>query len=74
MTTDTNHEHELEAEYLSPADAEVLDVAPGNGGVDLSVAVPCSECGQTLALDAPVAGISEIDLELPLEDAEDSYD
>lgn len=74
MTTDTNHEHELKAEYLSPADAEVLDVAPGNGGVDLSVAVPCPECGQTLVLDAPVAGISEIDLELPLEDAEDSYD
>lgn len=74
MTNDTNHDHELEAEYLSPSDAELLEVAPGDGGLELSVAVFCPECGQTLALDAPVAESSEIDLELPLEDAEDSYD
>lgn len=74
MSIETNHEHELEAEYLSPSDTEVLEITPGESELDLRVAVPCPECGQTLALDAPVASITEIDLELPLEDAEDSYD
>lgn len=74
MSTDTNHEHELEAQYLSPSDTEVLEIEPGEGGLEVRVAVPCPECGQALALDAAVSMISEIDLELPLEDAEDSYD
>lgn len=74
MPVDTDHEHELEAEYLSPSDTEVLEIEPGEGGLRLRVAVPCPECGQTLALDAQVSSVSEIDLELPLEDAEESYD
>jgi hypothetical protein len=74
MSVDTNHDHELEAEYLSPSDTEVLEIEPSGGGLEVRVAVPCPECGQTLALDAAVSVISEIDLELPLEDAEDSYD
>lgn len=74
MAPTNSHEHELEAEYLSPTDAEILEIEAGEQGLQLHVAVPCPECGQTLALDAPVSAISEIDLELPLEDAEDSYD
>lgn len=74
MSQSNSHEHELEAEYLSLSDTEVLEIEPGEQGLQLRVAVPCPECGQTLALDAPVSSISEIDLELSLEDAEDSYD
>ncbi len=74
MVPDTNHGHELEAEYLSTTDAAVLEIDSDDGGLQFRIAVPCPECGQTLALDAPVTSISEIDLELPLEDAEDSYD
>lgn len=74
MTPTTNHEHELEAEYLSPSDAEVLEIEPDGDGIALRIAVPCPECGQSLALDTAISSVSEIDLELPLEDAEDSYD
>lgn len=74
MAPTNSHEHDLEAEYLSPADTAVLEVEPDEDGLQLRVAVPCPECGQTLALDASVSSVSEIDLELPLEDAEDSYD
>lgn len=74
MSPTNSHEHELEAEYLSRSDTEILEIELGEQGLQLRVAVPCPECGQTLALDAPVSSISEIDLELPLEDAEDSYD
>lgn len=74
MPRDTDHEHELEAEYLSPSDTDVLEIEPGGGGLQIRVAVPCPECGQTLALDAQVDSVTEIDLELPLEDAEESYD
>lgn len=74
MPLTTDHDHELEAEYLSPSDAALLEIEPEREGLSLRVAVPCPECGQALALDAEVTSISEVDLELPLEDAEDSYD
>lgn len=74
MPHPSDHRHDLEAEYLSPSDAAILEIESADSGLELHVAVPCPECGQSLALDTTVEKISEIDLELPLEDAEDSYD
>lgn len=67
------HEHDLD--HLYPADAEVLCLYEGeDGGLRLSVAVPCPDCDRALELDAAVRDVEEIDLDVPLEDAADYYD
>lgn len=69
----TDHEHALSAEYLYPADAEVLDIFDGEGGqLRLEVAVPCPECSETVALTTSVESVTESALDLPLD--EDYYD
>ena len=69
----TDHEHELSAEYLYPADAEVLDVYDGDDSrLRVRVAVPCPACSETLSLTAAVDAITESGPDLPLD--EDYYD
>jgi hypothetical protein len=67
-----DHEHELSAEYLYPADAAVLDVAERDGALVVTVAVPCPSCSETLALTATVETVEEADVTLPLD--EEYYD
>jgi hypothetical protein len=74
MVTHTDHRHSLDAEFLHPRDAKILHIEADDDGVELTVAVACPECGQTLDLVAPVERIVESDVELPLEDAEEAYD
>lgn len=69
----TDHEHELSAEYLYPADAEVLDIYDGDDGhLRVRVAVPCPDCSETVALTTTVETVSDTGVELPLN--EDYYD
>lgn len=69
-----NHEHELEAEYLSARDATVVDVHAEGESLFVDVVVPCPQCSVPLRVSAHVREVSEADLELPLDDAEDVYD
>lgn len=69
-----DHEHELEANYLYPSDAEVLSIHSDDDSLVLQLAVPCPECGETLELFGTVSKITESELELPLEDVEETYD
>lgn len=74
-TTDPeNCDHELDAEYLYPADAQILEIADRDGEPTFTVAVPCPECDQPLELTLTVESIEESALSLPLDDAEDVYD
>ncbi len=70
------HEHDVDAEYLYPADAVVTDIYQTDGQLYVTVAVPCPECDEVLDLDADVETIaeSEREFDLPLEDADDVYD
>jgi len=67
-----DHEHELSADYLYPADAEVLNIYEQDGWLYIDVATVCPECSQTLELAAPVTQVTETDIDLPLDD--DYYD
>jgi hypothetical protein len=69
-----DHEHDLDVGFLSARDAQVLGLSAVDDELRLAVAVPCPECDQTLELDAGVDAITEVDLELPLEDVEEHYD
>lgn len=69
-----DHEHELEAEYLSAADAAVLDIYDSDGSLFIDVVVPCPTCSDPLRASARVEEIVEADVEFPLDDAEDIYD
>ena len=61
-------EHDLDAEYLYPSDADVLDIYADEGGIRVTLAIACPECGEPLSLDAPVERVEEGDFELPLDD------
>ena len=65
-------DHDLDAEYLYPSDADVLDIYDGEGGLRVTLAIACPECGEALSLDASVETVEEGDFELPLDD--DLYD
>ncbi|MBX0323416.1 hypothetical protein EGH21_10285 [Halomicroarcula sp. F13] len=68
----SDHEHELAAEYLYPADADVLDIYERDGSLYVEVATVCPECSETLALTAPVESARETEVDLPIDD--DYYD
>lgn len=68
-----DHEHELEAEYLSPADAVVLDLYDADGSLFLDAVVPCPECSDPLRISARVQEVVDADVEFPI-DSEDLYD
>lgn len=67
-------DHPLDAEYLHPTDAAVLDLRDEDGMLVVELALPCPECGETLEVRAPVESKRESDLELPLDDVEEPYD
>lgn len=69
-----DHEHDLEAAYLSARDATVVDIYEDDGALFVAVVVPCPTCSEPLRATARVERVTETDLELPLEDAEDVYD
>jgi hypothetical protein len=67
-----NYDRDLDAEYLYPSDADVLDISPSDDGIRIRLAVPDPETGDGLVLEALVDEIEEGDFELPLDD--DRYD
>lgn len=69
-----DHEHELEAKYLSASDAAVLDIYEEDDSLFIDVGIPCPTCSEPLRVSARVEEVFEADIELPIEDAEDFYD
>lgn len=61
-------DHDVEAEFLYPSDADVLDIAEAGGDIRVTFAVPCPDCGTGLSLEATVGRVTEGDFELPLDD------
>lgn len=68
------HDHDPDAEYLYPSDAEVLELYNEDDSLAIRFALPCPDCDKTLELTATVDTIGETELEVPLDDAEDRYD
>ncbi|WP_049927674.1 hypothetical protein [Halopiger goleimassiliensis] len=66
---DGDHEHELEAEYLSPSDATVLEIEDEDGGLRLEVVLPCPTCNEPVRASAPVESVVDADVELPVDDS-----
>lgn len=66
------HEHDLDAEYLYPSDADVLAIRSGNEGLVVEFVLPCPECNEALRLTGSVTDVVDADLDLPLDD--DLYD
>jgi hypothetical protein len=66
------YDHDLDAEYLYPSDADVLDIFQSDDGIRVRLAVPDPETGDGLVLEALVDEIEKGDFELPLDD--DRYD
>ena len=62
------HEHELEAEYLSAMDAASLEIYEEDGSLWIDTIVPCPTCSEPLQLSARVHRVAESDVELPLYD------
>jgi hypothetical protein len=67
-------DHDLDAEYLYPSDAAILDIDDEGGTLRFTIAVPCPDCDQALKLTAPVEDVEETTMEVPLDDPEDPYD
>lgn len=65
-------DYDLDAEYLYPSDADVLEISPSPDGIRVKFAVPDPETGDGLVLEALVESIEKGDFELPLDD--DRYD
>jgi hypothetical protein len=63
---------DLDAEFLYPSDADVLDISDSEGGIRVRLAVPDPETGVGLVLEAVVESVEEGDFEFPLDD--DRYD
>lgn len=61
-------DHELDAEYIYPSDADVLSIEDGDGEVRVTIALPCPNCGQALSLESTVDSVAEGDFDLPLDD------
>jgi hypothetical protein len=74
MALANEHVHDVGAEYLYPADARVVDIYEVEGDHRITVAVPCPECDETLALDGSVETVVEETLDVPLEEADNMYD
>jgi hypothetical protein len=74
MTLANEHDHDLDSEYLFPADARVVDIYELEDELRVTVGVPCPECDETLALDGSVETVVEESLDVPLEEADDLYD
>lgn len=67
-----NTDFDLDAEFLYPSDADVLDISSSADGIQIRLAVPDPETGAGLVLEATVDSIEEGDFELPLD--EERYD
>ena len=66
--------HDLDAEFLYPSDAAILELYEEDDDLWIRFAVPCPDCDQSLELTARVESKEEAALSLPLDDAEDVYD
>ncbi|WP_411714641.1 hypothetical protein [Natronomonas sp.] len=61
-------DHELDAEFLHPSDADVLEIADHDGGLQVKFALACPECGHSLVLESAVESVEEGEFDLPLDD------
>ncbi|QLD84257.1 hypothetical protein HWV23_00555 [Natronomonas halophila] len=61
-------DHDLDAEYLHPGDADILEFYEADGGLRATLALPCPDCSEALELDLGVDTVEEGDFELPLSD------
>lgn len=61
-------DHELDAEYIYPSDADVLSIEDVDGEVRVTIALPCPNCGQALSLEATIDSVEEGEFDLPLDD------
>lgn len=69
MARDTAPEiADIDAEFLYPSDADVLDISNDGDGVRVRLAVPDPETGDGLVFEAAVESVEEADFELPLDD------
>ena len=62
-------DHDLDAEFLYPSDATVLEVYEEAGEVRFSVALPCPTCDTALQVEATAEEVEVADFELPLDDS-----
>lgn len=69
-------DHNLDAEYLYPSDAVVLELYddPEVDTLGIRFALPCPDCDATLELTATVDHIGETELQPPIEEEDDIYD
>ncbi|MGM0717795.1 MAG: hypothetical protein ACQET5_11625 [Halobacteriota archaeon] len=59
----------LDAEYLYPSDADILEISNDDGGrIRVRFAVPDPETGEGLVLDAVIERIEKGEFERPLDD------
>lgn len=61
-------DHELDAEYIYPSDADILSIEDVDGEVRVTIALPCPNCGQALSLESTIDSVEEGDFDLPLDD------
>lgn len=61
-------DHELDAEYIYPSDADILSIKDDAGDLRVTLALPCPDCGEALSLGATVDSVEEGDFDLPLDD------
>lgn len=71
---DSEHEHELDADYLTASDATVLEISAAEGSLAVDLVVPCPTCSEPLRLSTRVTEVTEAAMDLPLDDAADPYD
>lgn len=70
----SDHEHELDADYLAAADATILEISSADDSPVVELVVPCPTCSAPLRLSARVHDVAEAEMDLPLDDAADPYD
>lgn len=62
-------QYDLEAEFLYPSDADVLEISSTESGkIRVKFAIPDPETGEGLVLTAVVEEVEKGDFELPLDD------
>ncbi len=59
---------DLDAEYLYPSDADVLDISADGDEIRITFAVPDPETGEGLVVEAVAVSVEEGDFEFPLDD------